>query len=1016
MQFYPSLPNRISPGEEEAMASGYGGGAGYVGPGDPSAAYPPPIGFEMQPTGGPAYPPGGAAYPPQPLGFEGIAPPSSDQLYPEVPEPSPAGTPGEVPQPATPNDVQMRDNDSPNLNIPDDSAERLSDTSTAGDDQSERKLLAGQKVSEDTEGQNGRGRKPSSDMVAPGGVGSDPAGNGLYKQNKDTLFFRDNKRRIDYVLAYEKNDDSKSEEKKQQKRECYEENLRYEGLELEYEDRELSQDGKTFYVKIHAPFDVLCKYAELLCIKMPIAYNDLEEEDDGRQCPNPMRLEIEEDDDRDVFTAPFMRNRMKKFMIPQKKEEFFHHAVRSRIVYTILERCRYEDDKRKIGIKKMLNNGSYSAAYPLHDGPYKSEHSKLTHGYKNDRHLLFEEWARLGKWYKYQPLDKIRQYFGEKIGLYFAWLGFYTNTLIAPAIVGFICILYGAISLGQDLTSQEICGSNITMCPLCDQRCKYWPLDNQCRYSQASHVIDNPATVFFAIFMALWATMFLEFWKRKQAVISYDWDLVGFEDEEERPRPEFESKVSTHRINPVNKLEEAFLPFYNKVPRLIWAGLVVLFMVTLVLAAVFAVIVYRIVIVVVFYRSDLGLISERAKLATSATAALLNLVAIMILNKMYERVCYWLTDMELPRTQTEYEDSFTFKMFLFQSVNYYASIFYIAFFKGSFVGRPGDYNYFLNEYRPDECDVGGCLIDLCLQLAIIMVGKQAYNNFMELIFPKLKNWWSRRGNVDQDAVPSQAYTRWEQDCDLVPVPIMALFPEYLEMVIQFGFVTLFVAAFPLAPLFALINNILEIRLDAYKFVTQYRRPMAARAQDIGVWYNILDVLAKIAVVSNAFVIGYTSNFIPRLVYLYGYSPEPGVSMRGYVEDSLAYFNVSDFQTLSIPDNKIGPDGNNVTICRYQAYRHPPGHPNEYEYTLHFWHTFAARFVFIVLFEHIVFLIKNILAYLIPDVPHDLHDLIKREQYLTTEMFFSNEKDLQQSMEQLHHDTDGTRHRHAHHHE
>ena len=42
------------------------------------------------------------------------------------------------------------------------------------------------------------------------------------------------------------------------------------------------------------------------------------------------------------------------------------------------------------------------------------------------------------------------------------------------------------------------------------------------------------------------------------------------------------------------------------------------------------------------------------------------------------------------------------------------------------------------------------------------------------------------------------------------------FAEYLELVIQFGFVTLFVASFPLAPLVALINNILEIRVDAHK--------------------------------------------------------------------------------------------------------------------------------------------------------------------------------------------------------
>ena len=40
---------------------------------------------------------------------------------------------------------------------------------------------------------------------------------------------------------------------------------------------------------------------------------------------------------------------------------------------------------------------------------------------------------------------------------------------------------------------------------------------------------------------------------------------------------------------------------------------------------------------------------------------------------------------------------------------------------------------------------------------------------------------------------------------------MALFEEYLEMVIQYGFVTIFVSAFPLAPFFALINNIIEVK-------------------------------------------------------------------------------------------------------------------------------------------------------------------------------------------------------------
>ena len=41
------------------------------------------------------------------------------------------------------------------------------------------------------------------------------------------------------------------------------------------------------------------------------------------------------------------------------------------------------------------------------------------------------------------------------------------------------------------------------------------------------------------------------------------------------------------------------------------------------------------------------------------------------------------------------------------------------------------------------------------------------------------------------------------------------------------------AAFPLAPLLALLNNIFEIRLDAYKYTTQMRRPIAQNVQDIG---------------------------------------------------------------------------------------------------------------------------------------------------------------------------------------
>ena len=82
------------------------------------------------------------------------------------------------------------------------------------------------------------------------------------------------------------------------------------------------------------------------------------------------------------------------------------------------------------------------------------------------------------------------------------------------------------------------------------------------------------------------------------------------------------------------------------------------------------------------------------------------------------------------------------------------------------------------------------------------------------------------------------------------VPLIELLYWFPFLVIQFGFITVFVAAFPLAPLFALLNNWIEIRLDGSKYVSEVRRSVADRAQDIGIWYDILEFIANLAVISN----------------------------------------------------------------------------------------------------------------------------------------------------------------------
>lgn len=61
---------------------------------------------------------------------------------------------------------------------------------------------------------------------------------------------------------------------------------------------------------------------------------------------------------------------------------------------------------------------------------------------------------------------------------------------------------------------------------------------------------------------------------------------------------------------------------------------------------------------------------------------------------------------------------------------------------------------------------------------------------------------------------------------------------------------LFVASFPLAPLFALLNNIMEIRVDSSKFIGVYQRPPALRAASIGVWEYMLACIAYLSVITN----------------------------------------------------------------------------------------------------------------------------------------------------------------------
>ena len=59
-----------------------------------------------------------------------------------------------------------------------------------------------------------------------------------------------------------------------------------------------------------------------------------------------------------------------------------------------------------------------------------------------------------------------------------------------------------------------------------------------------------------------------------------------------------------------------------------------------------------------------------------------------------------------------------------------------------------------------------------------------------------------------------------------------LHEDYLELFIQFGFVILFTLCYPLASVFALLNNIGELTVDAIKLSSICRRQPVSRLPDL----------------------------------------------------------------------------------------------------------------------------------------------------------------------------------------
>lgn len=729
----------------------------------------------------------------------------------------------------------------------------------------------------------------------------------------------------DYVLVHRTGDNRNLHEKLRKK---FEAELHLQGFRVERK----YTSNKTFVI-LHCSFERLCEEAEHVSLEMPLA---------GYVVPETSRNSLwkqfwdnfKTDDEVDFVSAPFCVSKSQIYEGVENPDTFFRPALRSLLVHHILTDLDVRDKESKRlgqnaqGLGYMLMEEAYTDAFILHEkSEYDSEfpladagddHS-FPHGQDiaDPRKALHDTWL---KHFRYQPLWKIRNYFGEKIALYFGWLGLLTMSLVIPMLLGLAIFLWGLSVAIRDNPLGEKDENTTSTSTL-----TAW----------AKNAFDNDATPFFALIICLWGTFFLERWKRTNARLSYQWDVDTFE-EQEPNRPQYYGTVI--KKDPVTGEDISVYPALRRVFKMMGSFGVMLFMICLVLASVVAVIIYRVIARVDLFQSR----GEAGQLIASVTSTFLNTVSIMIMGKIYQKLAVYLTDWENHRTQTSYEDALILKLFGFQFVNSYTSLFYIAFFRqgtkeSGVIGKGENYS--------DECgENNDCMSLLSLQVAMLMIMKPLPKLFSDVIKPWLVSLWRRKCCSNRVSVSGEITVSvedyLERERNKAELGDFTL-SEYNEKVLQYGFLMLFAAAFPLAPLIALLTNAIDMKVDARRLLWTNRRPVAFRAEDIGTWYSILEFLNVAGVVTNSFLVAFTSS--------YGRSWEGEPSKTNTTETIFNSTTNTTEQVIIVTEHVTG----------------------------------LSRLWLIIGFEHIVFTIKFLIAYIIPDVPADVKMALSKEKYHVT---------------------------------
>lgn len=565
----------------------------------------------------------------------------------------------------------------------------------------------------------------------------------------------------------------------------------------------LSGDGDEIYIKIRASIERLEEQAEKINQYLLLDSTKLEKIIDNPLCPMGDDTRITSYSPYELIYTNFTKENREFFTKSSSYSHPFSDIVRIKLIYSIL--ISSLPGCANLNLRKLKldgnceGNSSIVDYYPIHNEDIKNELNKN----------WIYNW-KIKPWN--MPLDDIKEYFGEKIGYYFTFFCHYTIWLFFLSIISIFVIINLLIQL------------SIT--------------------ENINDTLKNGYTIpFFCIFVSFWSQFMIEYWKRKENIKSLEWGMFSYENEE-ITRPEYYGEYIKSLIN-----GQDILYFHPKKKfKLILKSFIIILILLILVIGCVSFIFYLQYIINSSYNDN-----NSMKIYSSTFVSIISSIQIILLNQYYSIYAIKLTESENHRTDTEFDDSLILKLFVFSFINSYASLFFIAFLK---------------THLGDECSES-CMLELSYQLSIIFISKISIEKVVSIVSIWINKKLVEKYETDQ-YVHAKKLGRTIREASSIELQkrlleyntSMGIILDYNKIFLQFGYVTLFVAACPIAPIAAYISNVIEIRLDGNKLLNYYKRVIPIGCQDIGTWLVILQVTACISVITNAAILCFTMGIIP----------------------------------------------------------------------------------------------------------------------------------------------------------